>query len=308
MNDLPLHLNETFVELFADDATQYVSGKTIEAVQNNINNDLQPILLWNDENKMILNETKTKAMVIASKRKLSEIPEDLNITINESIIKTIKSEKLLGVVFDQNLSWSDHIDYVCKKITQRLGILRRIKHYLTLEARLACYNCLIQSLMEYCCVVWGNASKDKIDRIHRLQKRAARLILDRGSKEPSLPLFMELGWLPIHERIKYFRAITVFKALNDLAPEYIKDLIKPFHKIHNKNTRGASNNLQLPLINSKSGQRRFAFMASQEWNDLENTIKSEKSLSAFKAAYLKTTFQKLKKHYENVKTYFYTIF
>ena len=64
-----------------------------------------------------------------------------------------------------------------------------IRHNLTYEIRLTFYNCLILSRMGYCCVVWGNTSKENLDRIHRLQKKAARLILDRESKAPSLPLF-----------------------------------------------------------------------------------------------------------------------
>ena len=99
--------------------------------------------------------------------------------------------------------------------------------------------------MGYSCVVWGNTSKENLDRIHRLQKKAARLILDRESKAPSLPLFQELGWLPIYDRIKFafVRATIVYKALNGLSPSCISDLILPFNKVHNINTRGSTRNL-----------------------------------------------------------------
>ena len=89
--------------------------------------------------------------------------------------------------FDQTLSWTGHVDSLCKSISQRL-VLRRIRHYLPYKARVAFYNCLILSLMDYCCVLWGNTSKQNLDRIYSLQKRAARLILDADGKAPSLPL------------------------------------------------------------------------------------------------------------------------
>ena len=54
-----------------------------------------------------------------------------------------------------------------------------------------------------------------------MQKRAASLILNTDSKHPSLPLFLKLMWLPIYERIKYFRCITVYKALSGLTPPYV---------------------------------------------------------------------------------------
>jgi len=150
------------------------------------------------------------------------------------------------------LSWSTHIDYICKKLSQRLGILRRIWPYLTYEARLAFYNCLILLLMDYCCVVWGNTSKENLGRIHCLQKKAARLILDRESKAPSLPLFQELGWLPIHDRNKFVHATIVFKALNGLSPSYISDLLLPFNKVHNINTRGTWNSLKPTLTRANA--------------------------------------------------------
>jgi retron-type reverse transcriptase len=267
MNDLPLHLNDTQIDMFADDSTQYVSGRSVQSVQKQLSTEILPIIQWTETNKMVLNEQKTKAMFIASTRKVSEISQDLNITINDFQIETVLDGRLLGVQFDQTLSWSVHIDLLCKKISQRLGILRRIRHHLPLNARKAFYRCLILSLMDYCCVIWGNTSTQNLDRLHRLQKRAARLILDRDHKAPSL----ELGWLPVHERIRYFRASTVYKVLNNLSPSNITSLLLPFSKVHNVNTRGSTNNnLKLTKVNTNAGKRTFAFLAANEWNLFNN--------------------------------------
>ena len=106
-------------------------------------------------NKMVLNEKKTKAMVIASSQKLPTRQEKICVTLNGFSIDALTSEKLLGVYFDQTLSWTGHVDSLCKRISQRLGVLRRIRHRLPHKARVAFYNCLILSLMDYCCLVWG---------------------------------------------------------------------------------------------------------------------------------------------------------
>ena len=59
MNDLPLHLNESYIDLFADDATQYTTSGTIQGVEDKINADIQTnSALDHCWNKMILNETK----------------------------------------------------------------------------------------------------------------------------------------------------------------------------------------------------------------------------------------------------------
>ena len=78
-------------------------------------------------------------------------------------------------------------------------------------------------------------------------------------------LFLQLDWLPISDRIKYLRAITVYKALHNLAPLYISSLIRPFNRVHSFKTRGSvKDSLQLAKVTSKSGQRTFAFLASSE--------------------------------------------
>ena len=180
-------------------------------------------------------------------------------------------------VFVLNQSWAGpRILITYATFSQRLGILQRIRHNLTYVASLAFYNCLLLSLMDYCCVVWSNLSKGNLNRIRRLQKKAARLMLDRESKAPSLPLFLELGWLPIQNRIKLTRSAF----LNGLSPRYISDLIQwSFSKIHHIGMRGVKRNLKLPKANSNSDKRTFAFLPSSERNLPPDSVKTSTSLS-----------------------------
>ena len=139
----------------------------------------------------------------------------------------------------------------------------------------------------------GETPPKKPGSIHRLQKRAARLILDADYKAPSLPLFIKLNWLPIYERIKYFRCLTVFKTLDNLAPSYLQDLVTPFNTVHNFNTRGSGDNmLQLPKVSSESGRRTFKFLAASDWNSLDRSIRNSSSLYSFKDSFFKTTFER----------------
>ena len=110
-----------------------------------------------------------------------------------------------------------------------------------------------------------------------------------------LPLFLKLGWLPIHERIKHFRCLTVYKALNNLTPSYLVDLIKPFCYVHRINTRGSQNQrLLLPKVNTVNGKRSFKFLAANGWNSLDNGLRNTPFLAAFRTIYLKMTFLKMK--------------
>jgi hypothetical protein len=99
-----------------------------------------------------------------------------------------------------------------------------VRHFLPFRTRMAFYNCLILSITDYCCVVRGDTCQKNFDKILKLQKKAARLILDTGRKAYSLPLFLQLGSLPKGERIKYVHCLM------ELMSWLYEELINPFQK------------------------------------------------------------------------------
>ena len=79
---------------------------------------------------------------------------------------------------DSELSFTIHIDKLCKKLSQRIGVLNRIKACLPLTQRMAYYNAVIKPVMNYASVIWYLfSSKDNLNKVLGLQKRAARVIL-----------------------------------------------------------------------------------------------------------------------------------
>ena len=114
--------------------------------------------------------------------------------------------------------------------------------------------------------------------------------------------YLELGWLPIHERIKFLQAVTIFKALNGLSPRFIADLLRPFNKVHNINMHGRTKNLKLPKVNTNFGKRTFAFLASSECNLLPINVKNYFSLSSFRKNSITMAFSKLRDR--DISTFF----
>ena len=128
-------------------------------------------------------------------------------------------KSLLGYL-DNCLSWDVHIDELCTKLACRIGMFRRIRHHLNLRLRVLLYHGLVQSIMDYCCVVWGNTSKANLIKIYKLQKRMLRLILDVDNEFPSVNVFVQLKILPLDFRIQYFMALLTYQALSGIAPPY----------------------------------------------------------------------------------------
>ena len=75
---------------------------------------------------MVLNSMKTKVMLIITKQKRLRLQNtNLNLQYMDETHKMISNDKILGVCLDNNLSWSDHVKHVCKKISSYSGVFRK---------------------------------------------------------------------------------------------------------------------------------------------------------------------------------------
>ena len=80
-----------------------------------------------------------------------------------------------------------------------------------------------------------------MERLSKLQKRAAKIILKTDFNTPSSLMFKDLNWLPVERRIKYNIAVFTYRALNKMAPEYITNLLTPVSDTHSLNLRSTDN-------------------------------------------------------------------
>jgi hypothetical protein len=111
----------------------------------------------------------------------------------------------------------EHIDNISKKINQRIGLIRRIKFLLPIQARLTLYNSLVLPLLDYSDIVWGDKNNSTLmNHLPVLQHNAARLILDLPRHSSATEALEILEWKPLYIRRKYHRCISVFKCLNHL--------------------------------------------------------------------------------------------
>ena len=86
--------------------------------------------MWMENNKLVLNLTKTKCMLFGTKQKLANA--SFKIQLHGSDIDRVRNFCYLGVILDEYLSWKEHVSKVCTKVNKRLGLLGRIRSCLTL--------------------------------------------------------------------------------------------------------------------------------------------------------------------------------
>ena len=178
--------------------------------------------------------------------------QQLQVKLNATELKQVSSQKLLGVKIDYKLSFDDHIDNFCKKLSQRIAVLSRIKRFLPREQRIANYNAMIRQTMLYAFTVWSACSAGSLQRGFCVQKRNAHVILDADTRANSVELFKKLNWLPLHLEVKVNICIQVYKRINRQSPSYMNDLLVLNSDINDRNSRNGSLNLVCPRFKRES--------------------------------------------------------
>ena len=176
VNDLPSYVTICSVAMYADDTVLYFSSTILRELEHSLNIDLDLLCKYFNDNLLTLNVEKCKFVLFGSPRKLN-LFRDLSLEINAQILERKECLEYLGIKLNQNMSWSDHIDTLCKKVSQRLGVLRRVKYLLPLHGRLTLYNGLILPLFDYADTVWGDKNNEVLmHNLQVLQNNAARII------------------------------------------------------------------------------------------------------------------------------------
>jgi hypothetical protein len=99
-------------------------------------------------------------------------------------------------------------------MSQRIGVLKNIKRNLPIKERILFFSSMIKPVMLYGSPVWDSCSRENIEKISKLQKRAARVILEADRRESSDSLFKQLNWLTVFDEIEIRKCCLIYKTPN----------------------------------------------------------------------------------------------
>ena len=107
----------------------------------------------------------------------------------------------LDVVFDQYLTFHDHISGICKSTLFHLRSIGRIRNLLTFDATAQLIHALTTSRLDFCNSILYNLPNNKIERLQRKQNQAARMLKCIPRRNHITPVMRELHWLKIYDII-----------------------------------------------------------------------------------------------------------
>jgi len=312
INDLP-QATSLLSRLFADDTACTASHSNLETLINHANTEIQKIANWFRANRMAVNISKTKFIIFHGRGKRvnmnnlqlvynnNEIgkPEDPSlITPLERVFdghpnKESRTYKLLGVYFDECLSFKTHINVVCNKINQSIYCINRAKHFLTKKALKSLYFALIHPHFLYCISIYSCTNTSNLKRLTILQKKAIRIINKSPYLAHTQPLFLESKILPFDLLVKQSKLLFMHSVQYEYAQSsFLESWQTNAARNPNLNLRNADDfYLPNPRVESFKNIPLYSFALT--WNNLADEIKFQYNRVTFKIALKNHLFESL---------------
>ena len=274
INDLPL-ASDLKTYLFADDSNFFASDKNLNNLYIRTNNELKLIGQWILANKLSINFDKTHYLIFSRAR---IIYEDSLWMLGVKIPRKDVT-KFLGVYVDHKLTWKQHVEHLCLRISKSIGVLYAIRKCLTLSAKKMIYHSLVYPYLQYCSAVWGAAVDTTLNPLFLLQKRAIRIVNASNYLDHTHPIFKNLKLLKLKEIITLETCKFIHSQTN--SPNPLIPLQRHDH-FHNYHTRNRLNLRITTVANSNLRRNHVSNRGCNLYNALPDQIKSIVNPTTFK--------------------------
>lgn len=205
---------------------------------------LDSVQHWASLNRMLIKKEKSMQMVFR---------RGLNSDFSSFLLSDIPiydQARILGVLFDNALSWKPHIQEICRKASSKMYVLYQLKKFVTKGQLVLVFQSCVRSVLEYCAPIFTNLPIGLTNDLEKIQNRAHRIIC--GSSQCDCGHFLPLS---------YRRQVIAFKLFLTI----IKDSSHPLHRLLLPRMKH-SGNFRLPNITSNSFEQSFIIAMSKMFN------------------------------------------
>ena len=236
-----------------------MSDTCFESLFNKINTEIACTSKWFKINKLYLNMTKYNSMPFCNKN-IRKVKPSVKLYIDNILIKKFAETKFVGVIITENLTWDNHINTICNKVSKGTGIICKIRHLIPPSILFNLYFTLVNPYCQYCNIAWASNSFISFSKLSKMQKRAMRVIINSKLNAQTAHIFNNLRVLTLCNINKLQTGCFMFKFNNSLLPSNSIGMFLENITIYNHKT---SNKLDFHVIPHSQNVREFCvkFMA-----------------------------------------------
>ena len=264
INDLFFSLKDPSMSLcnYADDNTLFSADTDCNVLLKRLENEMKVLCLWFSDNGLQLNADKCKLLVVGAPK-----VDDLFIYVNSEKIEASNSVKLLGVIIDRDIRFTEKGNRVCKKIASKLKALKRIVPYLPETKCKLLADTFVTSQANYCPLVWNFSTRKVLNSLERLQSKSSNLVSSTDG-------------ISIHRRNCETLLSEIYKTKFSLNPSYMQDVF-PFKCFHH-DMRNPDALVRNKMRTTKYGLNSVSHIGTLLWETLPASVKNLESHEAFK--------------------------
>ena len=120
---------------------------------------ISDILVWMIKNKLKTNDSKTEFIIFRF-----PLLSGLSISVGDTQVSPSSKVRDLSIVFDQYLTFHDHISGICKSTHFHLRSIGKIRNLLTFDATAHLIHALITTRLDFCNSIFYNLPNKQIER------------------------------------------------------------------------------------------------------------------------------------------------
>ena len=226
---------------------------------------------------MILTKRK-KCKVLHLGKNNQKYTYELGSCSNLMTLEQVEEEKDLGIKFDSQLSFRQHVAECVSKANQRIGLIRRNFHNLDKYTFLLLYKSLIRPLLEYGTTVCYPLFKQDTQALEKVQRRATKLVVNL--RDMNYPTRLRALNLPsLVYRRKRADMLQLYRILNGIDSLCIENFVE---LDLGGRTRGHCYKLFKSRVKTREKRNTLGFRAINEWNSLSNQVVDAENLNQFK--------------------------
>ena len=280
-NDFPASAKEGSSVLYADDDTDTVHNRDTEELKEKIQREADRSTDWVADNRMVCSGSKTKLLILGTSQLRKSLLKGSNISISVcgSTVQDSKSERLLGLTVNNQLTWSEYLHGekwrdednatgLIPQLNQRVGLLSKLVKLMPKDKFKLFCNGLFYSKLLYCLQVfshvWDIPNLDQESRrftaftrgdnrkLQVLQNKVMRLQSGLPFRTSTLHLTEATGDLSVQQLTAHTTLVTAQRSMYFQSPQYLSDRLQvrthqgnPALPVRHLNTLQKQSNLTL---------------------------------------------------------------
>ena len=227
------------------------------------------------------NVSKQAQEVIFSRKK--NIGNHPAVFFNNLPINRKSTQKHLGLLLDEKLNFSEHINEKLRKVTKSINLLRKLNLTLPRSSLLTIYKSFIRPHLDYGDIVYDQPNNSSLsEKTESLQHNAALAltgVIKGSSKEK---LYQELGFESLKDRLWMRKLCYLYKVISSKRPSYLCDMLPPLQR--SQRNQGF---FQPLLCRTKIFKNPFLPYTINEWNKLDPEFRRIDSYVGFRKKLLR---------------------